>query len=286
MLDLNSYFRYISSSSNDLIKDIKQHLEGGVKANRLRKDSGLSCIEGIHLLRAWVDSKRIEELTCVITSTTDINNSEIIAILTDLIQHCEKNNFSYPDLIIVDDSLAKNLSSLTNGPFIVGQVQIPSEVFSIKDNDNLVILDSIQDSGNVGTILRTALAAGYRKIICTQGTANIWSVKVLRAAMGAHTHLNFIESINPQDLLNDMKQSIYVTALDHEAVSLYKLGEALTQAHAFVFGNEGKGVNDIFINSGIKVFIPQDDGVESLNVSAAAAICLFEARRINSFKTQ
>ena len=281
MPELDSYFRYLKSPTNEQFKDIKLHLDGGTKANKLRTESGLTCIEGIHLLKSWVDSPRVKDIHCVITSITDLQNTEIQEILHQLIEYCEMNNHPFPDFVVIDDTLAKTLSSLTNGPFIVAKIQIPNEFFSYQNSENILILDAIQDSGNVGTILRTALAAGYRKVVCTQGTANVWSIKVLRAAMGAHIYLDIVESVNPEELSQQLEQPMYVTALDRDAINLYNLEQNLCIPHAFVFGNEGKGVNELFLNAGIKIFIPQDDHIESLNVSAAAAICLFEARRVN-----
>jgi TrmH family RNA methyltransferase len=153
----------------------------------------------------------------------------------------------------------------------------------LEDQIDTVVLDAIQDSGNVGTILRTALAAGYRRILCTVGTASIWSNKVLRAAMGAHVSLEIFEMLDPQNLIEQSTQPIYVTALDSSSDNLYRIGDALLQPHTFVFGNEGQGVGTVFQENSTKIFIPQEAGVESLNVAAAAAVCLFEARRIRNY---
>ena len=130
--------------------------------------------------------------------------------------------------------------------------------------------------------MRTALAAGYKRILCTVGTASIWSNKVLRAAMGAHLSLEILEMLDPQNLIEQTSQQIYSTALDPSSKNLYQLGDVLLDTHTFVFGNEGQGVSPIFLDHSTTIFIPQEADVESLNVSAAAAICLFEARRIRN----
>jgi RNA methyltransferase, TrmH family len=285
MLALETYFRFIQSANNDVVKNLKIHLEGGAKANKLRKDSGLTCIEGIHLIKAWVDANKVSDLDCIVTSISGLQNKEIHQTLTQLIQYCEGNDLSFPDFIIVEDTLANHLSSLMSGPFLAAMLQIPEEIGIQDCNDNILILDGIQDSGNVGTILRTALAAGYRNILCTKGTAHIWSIKVLRAAMGAHIVLKFFEGLTPEECTSHIKLPLFITALDSSAVSLYGLGQKLLQQHAFVFGNEGSGVNPHFFPFGEKIYIPQDTGIESLNVAAAAAVCLFEARRVLHHQT-
>lgn len=280
MLDINAYFRFIQSPQNDFIKRIKIHLEGGTKASKLRKESGEALIEGIHLVKAWIQTKKISQITAIITSTTDINHPEISLLIEELIQYCQDSDTDFPELIMVEDSIKDSISSFTTGPCLMAMVCIPKDTFSFAEKLDTIILDAIQDSGNVGTILRTAAAAGYKNIVCTVGTASIWSIKVLRAGMGAHLDLTIMESVSAQEYLDQVTQSVYVTALDTKAKSLYDLGDALLQTHTFVFGNEGQGASLIFLEHGITIIIPQEAGIESLNVSAAAAVSLFEARRI------
>jgi TrmH family RNA methyltransferase len=280
MADIASYFRLIQSPQNEVVKHIKIHLEGGSKSAKLRKESGQVCIEGIHLVDAWVRSIRLNEIKTIITSIGDIHHPEILATLQYLIEQCQDHDLEFPDLIMVEDQMKSSMSGVVNGPCLIALIEIPRSVIRLDEQIDTVVLDAIQDSGNVGTIMRTALAAGYKRILCTVGTASIWSSKVLRAAMGAHLSLEIEEMIEPKTLIEQTSHHIYATALDESAKNLYHLGDALLETHTFVFGNEGQGVSPIFLERSTKIFIPQEASVESLNVSAAAAICLFEARRI------
>jgi len=283
MVEIASYFRLIQSPQNETVKQIKIHLEGGSKSAKLRKESGQACIEGIHLVDAWLHSKRINEIRTIVTSAQDINHPEIAAALTYLIEQCLEHDLDFPDLIMIEDQMKSSLTSLVNGPCLIGLIDIPKIVMQLEDQIDTVVLDAIQDTGNVGTIMRTALAAGYKRILCTAGTASIWSNKVLRAAMGAHVSLEIYEMLDPQTLIEQSTQPIYATALDSSSDNLYLLGDALFKSHTFVFGNEGQGVSRVFQENSKKIFIPQEEGVESLNVAAAAAVCLFEARRIRHY---
>ena len=282
MVDIASYFRLIQSPQNEVMKQIKIHLEGGSKSSKLRKESGLACIEGIHLVDAWVRSIGLNKINVIVSSIEDIHHPEISATLQYLVEQCLDHDLEFPDLIMIEDQMKSSMSGMINGPCVIALIEMPKTSIQIGDRIDTVVLDAIQDSGNVGTILRTALAAGYKRILCTVGTASIWSNKVLRAAMGAHLSLEILEMLDPQNLIEQTSQQIYSTALDPSSKNLYQLGDVLLDTHTFVFGNEGQGVSPIFLDHSTTIFIPQEADVESLNVSAAAAICLFEARRIRN----
>ncbi len=87
----------------------------------------------------------------------------------------------------------EKISDLENGPPIMACVRIPKHDFPVKQSDDVLILDGVQDAGNVGSMMRTAAAAGLSYVVCLKGTAQAWSPKVLRAAMGAHRHLKIFE---------------------------------------------------------------------------------------------
>jgi TrmH family RNA methyltransferase len=136
-----------------------------------------------------------------------------------------------------------------------------------------VILDRLQDAGNVGSILRSAAAFGVTQVLALRGTAALWSPKVLRAAMGAHFALQLHEAMAEQDLwplrLPWVATSSHATAVLHEA--------KLPRPCAWVFGHEGQGVSaELAARCTLTLRIAQPGGEESLNVAAAAAICLHE----------
>ena len=134
----------------------------------------------------------------------------------------------------------------------------------------------MQDPGNVGTLLRSAAAAGIDQVICTKGSASLWSPRVLRAGMGAHFSLQTFENIALEDLLPQFKIPVYVTS-SHRSSSLYS--KDLRKACVWILGNEGQGVSDYALQHAEAVTIPQPGGQESLNVAIAGSICFFEMVR-------
>ncbi|MFM7522726.1 MAG: TrmH family RNA methyltransferase, partial [Betaproteobacteria bacterium] len=140
-----------------------------------------------------------------------------------------------------------------------------------------LLLDSVQDPGNLGTIMRTAAAAGIQQIFCSPGTASVWSPKVLRAGMGAHFVLEIHEDVNLAQLIKNAAVPVYAAQPD-AANSIYSAD--LRSPSAWLFGHEGQGVSDELLALATqRLSIPQSTQVESLNVAASVAICLFEQRR-------
>jgi TrmH family RNA methyltransferase len=134
-----------------------------------------------------------------------------------------------------------------------------------------VVLDRVQDAGNVGSILRSAAALGVRQVLARKGTAALWSPKVLRAGMGAHFALNLVEQLD--EIALDVP---LVATSSHGGEDLRRA--ALPSPCAWVFGHEGQGVDPaLMARCALTVRIPQPGGEESLNVAAAAAICLYES---------
>lgn len=139
-----------------------------------------------------------------------------------------------------------------------------------------VVLDRLQDAGNVGNILRSASAFGFRQVIAVKGTAALWSPKVLRAGMGAHFALRLIEVAGDEALaalqVPMLATSSHATAAVHET--------RLPWPCAWVMGHEGQGVSVSLMQRCAQTLrIPQPGGEESLNVAAAAAVCLYEVAR-------
>jgi TrmH family RNA methyltransferase len=144
---------------------------------------------------------------------------------------------------------------------------------------DLLIFDRIQDAGNVGSILRTAAAAGFTQVLALSGTAHLWSSKVLRAAMGAHRLLDLYEGWSNQQMLSAVEVPLLAASADGQS-DLYEIDSTLQKPVAWVMGSEGSGVSEEILAQAKTISIPIDPRVESLNVSTAAAICLFETLRI------
>ncbi len=154
---------------------------------------------------------------------------------------------------------------------------------------DIVILDRIQDPGNLGAIFRTAAAAGITQVWCLQGSTDPWSPKALRAGMGAHFALSIRDQLSESTLLTELASlgvSCFATANYPQAEALYAPGLPLEQPCAWIFGQEGDGVSETLMAQSVLVRIPQSSEVESLNVSHAAAVCLFEMQRRRHYAGQ
>lgn len=139
-----------------------------------------------------------------------------------------------------------------------------------------VVLDRLQDAGNVGNILRSASAFGFTQVVALKGTAALWSPKVLRAGMGAHFALRLVEMAG-EDGLAPLALPLLATS-SHAARALHEA--TLPWPCAWVLGHEGQGVSAALLQRCAESLrIPQPGGEESLNVAAAAAVCLYESAR-------
>ena len=145
---------------------------------------------------------------------------------------------------------------------------------------NLVILDRLQDPGNIGTIIRTADAAGYGLIIAMKGTADIFAPKVVRAAAGSLFRMNIAIAETEEELIRFIRAAGKKLVTACPVGSRYYYEEDISRNVALIVGNEGNGISDSLIEkSDLKVNIPMSGNIESLNVSAAAAILMYEAVR-------
>ena len=139
-----------------------------------------------------------------------------------------------------------------------------------------VVLDRLQDAGNVGSILRSAAAFGVLQVLALKGTAALWSPKVLRAGMGAHFALRLIEGLDDA-ALQALTVPLVATS-SHGGAELHQAD--LPKPCAWLMGHEGQGVSKALLQRcALRVRIPQPGGEESLNVAAAAAVCLYESAR-------
>jgi TrmH family RNA methyltransferase len=176
--------------------------------------------------------------------------------------------------VLLPDALFKAISGLES-PAGVGVLLTLPQSPSVAPGVATVVLDRLQDAGNVGAILRSAAALGFEQVLALSGTAALWSPKVVRAGMGAHLALRLIEGVGP-DGLQDLGVPILATS-SHQGPYLHELTRAGTLPHpaAWLLGHEGQGVSDaLMAQATLTVRIAQPGGQESLNVAAAAAICL------------
>ncbi|AGA67736.1 rRNA methylase [Desulfitobacterium dichloroeliminans LMG P-21439] len=143
----------------------------------------------------------------------------------------------------------------------------------------LLILDGVQDPGNCGTILRTALAAGVTQVCLTEGTVDLYNLKALRSTMGTIFSMKILTHCQPEAILSFCQEhKITVYTGDIQGKDIYET--ELSMPLALVVGNEGNGPSEAFRGSGVnRITIPMSHGVESLNVAMATGIILYEVRR-------
>lgn len=253
---------YLESKDNSKIK----HLRALIEQNHYRKKSQQSVIEGTHLALAYLE---YAPLFAIFTTELALQHEDF-----QKIQKQYQGN-----IFIISQQLYKELSGLGTSVACLAIIDLKHHqqtITEIRYDIDSLILDNVQDPGNVGTLLRSAAAAGIQQIICTQGTASLWSPRVVRAGMGAHFALHCFENVDVTEILPAFKIPVLATSLEH-STSLYQ--QDLRQPVVWILGNEGQGVSRDILSRVQAVKIPQPGGQESLNVAVAGSICMFEMVR-------
>ncbi|ENW90399.1 hypothetical protein F905_00420 [Acinetobacter sp. CIP 53.82] len=251
---------FLESKDNPKIK----HLRGLIEQNSYRKKQGQTVLEGSHLCLAWLEQNR--KINAIFTTENALKHPD----LNDILDQYQGTVF------VIGESLYKDLSTLGTTLACLAIVDLPSSSQALDYQADTLILENVQDPGNVGTLLRSAAAAGIQQIVCTKGSASLWSPRVLRAGMGAHFSLQTFENIQLEEILEQFKIPVYVTS-SHRSTSLYV--KDLSQPCVWILGNEGQGVSDYALAHAEAVTIPQPGGQESLNVAIAGSVCFFEMVR-------
>ena len=178
---------------------------------------------------------------------------------------------------MVSASLFAELADTETPQGIAAEIEIPQLAAHAAESAHCVFLDGVRDPGNVGTILRSALAFGVPEVVLGGGCADPWSPKVLRAAMGAHFGLQLRETADLADRFADFAGERICTVA-RGGTPLHALD--LRGRHAWVFGGEARGVREaVAAGATVHACIPMAAATESLNVAVAASICLYEAAR-------
>lgn len=225
-------------------------------------------LEGPHLYEQWVASNK--PIECIICSESFIEkNSKFLS-------------FFKSEVRCVSDALFSQLSDVVSNQGLM--ILVKYSIGQKNDLDftqSIVMLDGVQDPGNIGTILRTCLAVNIHQVIMNDKCANAWSSKVIRSAQGAHAfldiyRLNLIEIIELPKIMDEYE--VIATLISEEAKSLYKLN--LNKKIAWIFGNEGAGISkEVCSKVDTSIMIPMESEIESLNVGVAASVCLYEQYR-------
>ena len=243
---------HITSANNPLIKDLRKLSSDNTAYRKL----GQIWLEGDHLAKAALLRGFKPVLALFSESFWPLAQSIYARAAT-------KN-------IVIADALFAQISGLESPARMGFVLDLPAQP-PVSPQVASLILDRVQDAGNVGSMLRSAAAFGFGQVIALKGTAALWSPKVLRAGMGAHFGLHLLEGVEPDELVA-LTVPLVVTSSHGGGV----LGQInLPKPCAWVMGHEGQGVSDqLMALAALKVRIGQPGGEESLNVAAAASICM------------
>lgn len=246
---------HIHSRDNALFKDLRRLAQGNTAYRKQER----VWAEGDHLLRAAL--------------ARGIHPGIGVFAESAWPQLAQQWGRAAPKTVVLGDALYAELSTLESSASM-GFVFDLSAPAALSPNCATVILDQVQDAGNVGAILRSAAAFGFGQVAALRGTAALWGPKVLRAGMGAHWALQLHEGLEVADL-QDLQVPVLLTS-SHQGDLLHQLGAAqLAMPCAWAFGHEGQGVGEALQALATRcVRIAQPGGEESLNVAMAAAICL------------
>ena len=256
--------KQISSRDNALYKEVKQLAASA----STRKKTGKTLLDGVHLCQSYLQYRGAPEL-CVV-SVESIRHHEV----STLIASCEATGVQ---CVVLPENLYQAVSQVDNGVGLLFVIATPQSHVTMPLTQSAVLLDNLQDPGNLGSILRSAAGAGIKQVFCSVGCASAWSPKVLRAGMGAHFLLDIFEGVDLHALLRDTQVPVLATS-SHTRTSIYQTD--LNRAVIWLFGHEGQGVDPTLMAlASTTVMIPQQAEIESLNVAASAAICFFEQVR-------
>ena len=242
----------IHSRDNAFVKDLRRLAQDSAAYRK----QGRVWLEGDHLCRAALERQQRPAVAVFSESFWPLAQDQwaLAAIKT----------------VVLSDALFTDISALES-PARMGFVLDLAAPAALNPLAATVVLDRVQDAGNVGSILRSASAFGFRQVAAIKGSAALWSPKVLRAGMGAHFGLDLVEGLDAQDL-DTLQVPLLVTHV-HEGDWLHRA--TLPWPCAWVLGHEGQGVSPALEQRAAqRIRIAQPGGEESLNVAAAAAICL------------
>lgn len=261
--------RQIASLDNHHVK-----LAASLKQKKFRDETGLFVVEGFRFIRELLSSAWTIEYSMI--SDVDLENGDSKELIIEL----EKRGCP---VFSLSTSLMRKVSDTENPQGIVAVVRQKQDAIDdlppMEQFSPWVVLDSVQDPGNVGTIIRTADAAGAAGVILVSDCADLYSGKTARATMGSLFHIPVYKATVKQCLSFCAKQNLSIYVTGAEATDCYYEID-LTGSCAIVLGNEGAGVCPGFRQKAKQtVRIPLAGQAESLNVASAAAVILFEAVR-------
>jgi TrmH family RNA methyltransferase len=252
-------FKHITSRDNPKFKQLKRLAE----SSRERRQTGQTLLDGVHLLSSYIQHYGAPELLLIAKGESNREVTDFIQMQQDL-----------PSLMM-PALMFSELSPVASPSGVMALINIPS-VAVPETAQFVLLLEDIQDPGNLGSMLRSALAAEVDAVYLSTGCCDVWSPKALRGGQGAQLFLPLIERADLLQVADDFSGQVLATSM--QGVSIFN--SDMRGACALVMGNEGAGVSPALLQKAhAQVAIPMQANVESLNVAAACAVCLFERVR-------
>lgn len=256
-------FKHITSRDNPVYKHLRKLADNA----RERKKSALTLLEGVHLIEAYLQTMGEPTLLIIPEGHSSAEASAMMQQLSEV------------DTIMLPTLLYAELTPVVTSTGIMALVPIPTLVAPSQPALALLI-EAIQDPGNLGSILRTAAAAGVQVAYLSKGCTDAWSPKALRGGQGAQLILPVVEQMDALDCVADFDG--LTLALTMQGESLYQ--QRLDQPVMLVVGNEGAGISPALqqaVNQCVTIPMAHRHSlaIESLNAAAATAVTLFECKR-------
>ena len=249
----------ISSPKNEKIKELVK-----LQTAKGRKKAGMYLLEGEHLVEEAI--KERAQIKLIVVTGNRLEDYENLLAQTDV------------QVLVVSQDVFHKLSMTETTQGILAVVEIVKQEI-LPHKGHLIVLDAVQDPGNLGTIVRTADAAGFDAVILGTGSVDLYNDKVLRSMQGSHFHIPVFQA-NLQEYLPILKEKgvqVAVTALHRDSKDYTILQGAIDVA--IVVGNEGQGVSDDVIDlADVVVTIPMYGKAESLNVAIASALLMYKTK--------
>ena len=258
-------YQLIQSESNARFKRWKKIAENA----RFIKKEGVTLAEGAHLL-ITMHERRLQP-SALLLRAAGISDE-----VSDIVNQYAQRGVR---CFVLDNLLYDQISPVEHGAGVIAEFPVPVHPLPHHQCTDVLYLDGVQDPGNVGTLIRTAVASGVKVIAASRETAALWSPKALRAGMGAHFGATLYENVSVSDLIVAF-EARRLAADARGGADIYRT-EGWHEGHTvWMMGAEGPGLRENALAAADKrLHIPIEKDCESLNVAAAASVCLFEQRR-------
>lgn len=250
----------VTSSGNNTYKLLRKI----VRSASQRQREGLYLLEGFNLVNEAIMSS--QAVSKIIVNTDGIPKLHELNISQDT------------EVVYLDDSLFRSVSDTVSSQGIIALMKMREyDLLKIKHN-KILIIDKVQDPGNVGTLIRSADAFGFDLVLVTKGSCDIYNPKTVRSTMGSLLHIPVIKDLTYEEIYqflikNNIK--IYATNLSEKSVAINEV--RISTPFSIIIGNESKGVDQFWLNIADEhVIIPMQGKVESLNAGIAGSIAMYQ----------